>query len=130
MKTTLELVLLLISLSFLLPNALPVENQGSQRKWKYPSPGILPSPILRDPELRECWTHLREPPGCVSSIYDSSEKGKVLLSPECCDAVKALSNRCFERIFTAKPFQPEFSQQVQVFCASANGNSPASAPSF
>ncbi|XP_020572404.1 egg cell-secreted protein 1.4-like [Phalaenopsis equestris] len=126
MKATLELVLLVISLS--LPAAFA---QGPPPpKWKWPSPGVLPSPILRDPELRECWNPLRKPPGCMPSIYDSSEKGMVSLSTECCDAVKALSPRCFERIFTAQPFQPEFSQKVRDFCASVQGTSPASAPSF
>ncbi|KAK8963499.1 hypothetical protein KSP40_PGU003472 [Platanthera guangdongensis] len=130
MKATQALVLLLLLLALQAGYALPWEPQGSPPKWKRPSPGILPSPILFDPELRECWTHLRRPPGCMSSIYESSEKCRVRLSHDCCLAVKALSNRCFQRIFTDKPFALDFSQKIDGYCASAHGAYTAHAPAL
>ncbi|PKA47085.1 hypothetical protein AXF42_Ash011759 [Apostasia shenzhenica] len=86
-------------------------QEPSAPRWHYPS--VLPNPILRNPELRECWTHLRRPPGCMSSIYDSSDKGNVSLSRDCCKTVEALTSCYFLLIFTAKAFQPDFSQKVK-----------------
>ncbi|PKA52508.1 Egg cell-secreted protein 1.2 [Apostasia shenzhenica] len=125
------LVLLFLSLGFMASWGQRQEApQGPPPpRWHYPSPGVLPNPILLDPELRECWTHLRRPPGCMSSIYDSSDKGKVSLSRDCCKAVEALTSRCFVRIFTAKPFQPDFSQKVKDFCTSGQGASLSTASS-
>ncbi|KAG0472733.1 hypothetical protein HPP92_014159 [Vanilla planifolia] len=117
---TMFLLLLGLAAAVAPPAEAPQPVAGSSpRIWRKPSPGILPAPILRDPELRECWTHLRRPPGCVSDIYQSSEKGFISLKQDCCKAVRALSDRCFQRIFTSIPFKPGFTEEVKVFCASA-----------
>ncbi|PKA47536.1 hypothetical protein AXF42_Ash014732 [Apostasia shenzhenica] len=49
----------------------------------------------------------------MSSIYDSSDKGKVSPSRDCCKTVEALTSRYFVLIFMAKAFQPYFSQKVK-----------------
>ncbi|KAK8964448.1 hypothetical protein KSP40_PGU000115 [Platanthera guangdongensis] len=130
MKAAQVLVLLLISLAMLAAHALREEAKWLPGKWKRPFPGILPSPILLDPELRECWNHLRRPEGCVLSIYESSESDNFLLSKECCDGVRTLSDNCFWRIFTTNPFTQKFAQKVDYYCESGHGASPASAPTL
>ncbi|PKA46972.1 hypothetical protein AXF42_Ash011646 [Apostasia shenzhenica] len=88
-------------------------QKPSVPSWHYPSPGVPPNPILRNIEFRDCWTHLRRPPGCMSFIYGSSDKGKVSLSRDCCKVVEALTSRYFVWIFTVKAFQFDFSQKVK-----------------
>ncbi|KAF7148799.1 hypothetical protein RHSIM_Rhsim03G0252800 [Rhododendron simsii] len=72
-----------------------------------------------------CWDSLRGIRGCAEAVVASARSGRIQISPECCQAIMAVADTCWPKMF---PFNPLFPPMLKNRCMGQDQSSPLLPP--
>ncbi|ONK60054.1 uncharacterized protein A4U43_C08F13710 [Asparagus officinalis] len=54
----------------------------------------------------ECWSTIKDVPGCAGEVLQSIFTFKLKIGPNCCGVIQNIGDKCLQNLFGVLPFNP------------------------